>query len=341
MERRPYKQVLYNLPIAADVDTSTDPSKILLRGLLPIEVKDYLNTEEVAFTAEVSQVVTIAGGTTLPTIVASRKYQVLIGHPTDRNPNENLQGYKPYGTTAPAILSGTAGTDRHNVFVSLAYRINNDPSSKVTAYPVITVAQTNSVAFAVGEIVTETATGATGVNLSGTTGTLTIGVISGTFSGAVAGTLTGSIAGASTSTTHVVTNGLGLRIVDDAGYYDAKGLRHGPSAIMIGAGFSSTLDFAITVAGVIGFGSGADLLTRVPVYETTTGNIKWGGEYGFPSNEAPVAASSYSMFIVRSRVYMNDDSQLDRSSPATIEQLIYADKDAAGFAAWKTALLAL
>ncbi len=241
--------------------------------------------------------------------------------------------------------------DKHNVYTQIAYRINHDTSIKATAYPLITVAQTNSVAFAEGEIVTETVSGATGINLktvsggaAGTTGTLTIGVISGTWSGIAsgtssAGTLTGSLGGASTSTTHVTVAGIGMRIKDAAGYYDIEGIRNGASSFFVTNGFLAS-DLTITTAAVYGEGSGTKLLTYIYRKDRASDN-RASGQYGFAINEAPVAGRAYSRFEIVWRPKSAKDALSDQQGTQENRQTIYADNAAAGFAAFRTAILAL
>lgn len=337
MERRPYKQVLYNLPVAAYVDTSTEPGYYLINGLFKINAKNYLGYKLQTAAAEVVQVVTIGTAST-PVIVAGQKYQIIIGHPVDQEPSESLQGYTPYGVTAPAVLTGSAGSDRHNVYTGLAYKINNTVRNKVTAYALVTLTHAAGT-FVVGETLTGATTGATGIVITAASGTTTVGMTSTVMFAGTENlddeTGTGPLALAT------VTLGVGLRIVDDAGYYPSTGMRHGPSMIQVTSGFNPLTDITVTTAGVIGIGQGTDLLTRVPVYETTTANIKAGGEFGFPTNEAPVAGRSYNIFTLQYKVDANDDSALDRTSPIIAEQVIYADNLAAGYAAFAAAIAAL
>ncbi len=347
MEGHISRIALLNLPVAGDIDTTNMPGWARITGLIPMPTSDDITVTEIVAAAEVRQEVTLNAASA---ITASTKYQIVGRAGTLRYEGAGTKS-RPYGYTSPAVLTGTAAIDEHNAYVSIAYKINHDYAMNATAYPLITVAQTNATPFAENEIVTETASGAIGINLktvagaaAGTTGTLTIGVISGTWSGiatgtSTAGTLTGSLGGASTSTTHVTVPGIGLRIKDKAGYYDIEGINGGASSWNVTQGFAAS-DLVTTTAAVYSEGQGAELITRLYRTDRGSGN-RASGQYGFAINEVPVAGRAYSRFEIVWRPKSAANALSDQMGTQENRQTIYMDNAAAGFAATRTAILAL
>lgn len=176
------------------------------------------------------------------TVVALQKYKL---QETTINSFIESWSRQPnyYGYTAPAVL-GTNATENHNMFVSLAYKINNSLGAYATAYPVITVtvAGTN---FVVGEVITDATSGASGIliNIDPTGVTLDIAVIGGTFT---VGDSIDDASGSGPDTIATVTLGVGLRIVDKPGYFVKA--RGGVNNFLPVAGFAST---DVTVASQI------------------------------------------------------------------------------------------
>lgn len=348
MEAKVYRASLLNSYAAADIatDTSVNPNQIRIPGLLPMAVGTIRSVVAETAVTEISGIWTLGVAVT-PTIVSSTRYQIYFGD--NGNTQQALAvSWKPRGYTSPAVLSGVAtygpGIDRHNAYVAITTQINTDPVAYATAYPLITVAQTNSVAFAVGEVVTETASGATGINISGTTGTLTIAVVSGTWSGiatgtSTSGTLTGSIAGASTSTTHITTAGIGLRIVDDAGYYTPNTQRVGPNSCMATIGFSSSM-LVNTTAGVVSRGQGNFLLLDVPVMELLTDNLR-SGTWEMATNNAPIAGHAYTKVNILYTPYAFANGPGVGAQIMEAEQVLYLDEADGDLAATLSALDAL
>lgn len=338
---------LLNAPVAGDIDTTNMPGWARINGLVPMVTgAGRIDITETAAVAEVKQELTLVAATA---IVASTKYQIKGGRTSTRTEGAMNQ-LQPFGSTSNAILVSTA-IDKHNVYVSLAYKINHALSLKVSAYPLITVAQTNTTPFAENEIVTETVSGATGINLktvagaaAGTTGTLTIGVISGTWSGiatgtATAGTLTGSLGGLSTSTAHVTVAGIGLRLIDTATYYDVEQKNGGASSWFVSQGFATT-DLTVTTAAVYGEGQGAELLNWIYRTEPTSGN-RASGMYAFANNEVPVTGRAYQRFDIAYHPTASDSALTELTSGGEFRQRIYLYTGAGGYAATRTALLAL
>lgn len=334
---------MLNTYAAADIatDTSTNPSVIRIPGLLPMNINQIRSVNAETAVDEVQGQWQL-GVAAVPTIAASTRYQIYFGN--NGNTSQALAiSWKPRGYTSPAVLTGNATLDRHNAYTAIASQITNDPTSYATGYALITVTQTNSVAFAVGEIVTETASGATGYNFSGTTGTLTIGVISGTWSGiatgtSTAGTLTGSIAGASTSTTHTTVAGIGLRTIDDAGYYLPNSDRVGPNSAMATIGFSPAM-LTNVVAGVVPRGQGEYLALNVPVQEVLSDNLA-RGTWSMATNNAPVVADEYTTVTITYNPY-GFAGPAENAALMEATQVLYLNEGDADLAATLSALDAL
>ena len=336
MEGYVSKQSLLNLPVSGNVDTTSLPGFTAIPGLLPIPTGSVISVTATAAAAEVVQVVNI-GAVTVPTIVASTKYQIGIGNTGNRVEGAQAQ-IKKYGTTSDAILTGTAAFDRHNVYVSLAYKVTHDTSAQCVAYAIQTLPQTtNAAAYAAGEIITGTTSGATGVVLSGTTGTLTVGSLNGTkFTTGEAAT--GSITGATTTMGTVVT-GVSLRVIDNAGYYDVETKRSGANTVMATAGLTSGM-VVVSTAAVYSEGQGTKLLTFVYAQERTSSN-RASGQYGFATNQAPVAGRAYTRYDIVSRPNASISALSETITKTEVRQRVYADNAAAGYGAFNTAILAI
>ncbi len=343
---------LLNSYAAADIDVTTLPGFLKIPGLNPIPLLSYSGYTKTVSATEVRQVRTIGvAPSAVPVIVAETPYQIMVGNDGIRDQNGSQNALRPVGYTSPASLSGSAAYDRHLAYASIAGKINADSSFFMTAYPVITVAQTNTTPFAVGEIVTETVSGATGINLSGTTGTLTIAVTGGTWSGlvtgtATAGTLTGSIAGLSTSTAHVTVAGFGLRMIDTAGYYPVNGKRNrlGANTILLTKGWtpmatymSNTPDALHTINAVYAFGQGSALLQMVPVQNSTDTNLA-KGTINFPTNNAPVSTNVYTHYQIRSKPLVADDVMGGSAGRYYLIQELWLNEGDADYAATVTAI---
>lgn len=180
--------------------------------------------------AEVVQVTNIAP----VTVVALQKYKL---QETTINSFIESWSRQPnyYGYTAPAVL-GAQATENHNMFVSLAYKINNSGGAKATAYPLITVTHAAG-NFIIGATLTGATSGATGIVVANTSTTVVVvGMISTTLFS------TGENLSDGTNTYAQVSQviGSGLRIVDDAGYYSNNGARGGINTFTAAAGFAST-----------------------------------------------------------------------------------------------------
>lgn len=176
------------------------------------------------------------------TVVASTKYKL-----TEEQIKQFSQGWTQnalnYGYTSPAVLSGSAATDNHNMFVSLAAKINGTENAHVTAYPVISIAGTIAgTTLLIGDTVTGATSGAQGiligVDLAQTL--LTIALIGSTaFANGDAITDTSGSGDVFTANA-APTLGIKLRIVDNGDYFNAKGTIGGVTTWLATAGFATT-----------------------------------------------------------------------------------------------------
>jgi hypothetical protein len=97
---------------------------------LPISNGESYKITALAERTEVQQIAVI--GKTAEVIDAAERYGVEIGTVT-RKYESKLQQPARYAIKAPTVLSGTAATDRANIFTILQDKINADPFNKVTA----------------------------------------------------------------------------------------------------------------------------------------------------------------------------------------------------------------
>ena len=103
---------------------------IKVSGLNDIRLQDLISVDIRNQVDEVVKVATI--GTSTPTITASTKYIIKVGNTRKRY--EGAQSsFSTYAVTSDASLSGSAATDRSNVYTSLASKINADVTANWTA----------------------------------------------------------------------------------------------------------------------------------------------------------------------------------------------------------------
>lgn len=320
-------------------DAVNTSGTIKITGLPQFLKVDLISITRTAANAETVQTVKI-GETTAPTIAASTKYQLKLGV-TGNRVEGGQANLKPYGYTAPAVLTGTAGGDRHNAYVSLAYKINNDPTNKVAAQVIQTLPQTtNAAAYAAGEIITGTTSGAKGVVLAGTTGTLTVNGTNG-IAFATGEAATGSITGA-TTTMGTVVIGVGLRIVDDGGYFDVENINNGATTVLPTVGFVAA-NVVISTAAIYANGQGADLIKMIYAQEKTSEN-RAAGVHEFPTNSAPIAGKSYSRYTILVRPTASNSALNDNVSRQELRYVLWVDEGITTlttFANLSTSILAL
>lgn len=346
---------LLNTYASTDIvtDTSMIPNMYRILGIFPITKGTLQGITAINPTAEVRQEVTI-GGAVAPVVAASSKYTIILGNTDNTREGAHLQNM-PYNYISPPALTGTAATDRYNMYYRLALNINNNISNFCQAYNMITITQTNTAAFAENEIITQSVSGAVGINIktvsggaAGTTGTLTIGVISGTFTTASA-TLTGSVTGTASATAATITTGIGLRIIDDAGYFPANGGRTGVNTVVlpaVSAWATPATMIVVTTTGVYSFGQGTRMAQDVPVLERTSPNLA-SGTWEMATNNAPVGGATYQCYKIIDTVSASSGMPGSGNNSITRTQVLWLEKtDASGtpitnYAATNTAILAL
>jgi hypothetical protein len=272
--------------------------------------------------AEVSQIA-IAGRLT-ETIVASTRYRIEIYNGAKLE-NEAKEPYK-FAYTSDAVLSGTAATDRLNVYTALMNKINAHGGVFATAALLYKVAYTIGDSFVpqVGEILTQATSGAKVMVAAvvQTSGTITGGDGAGTLYvynlttaawSAVSKVLTGGTSGAVMTTAAALTGGEGIVITDDANYFAPRPQNwRGKSLVMLTQGFeTSTVELGdvATVAvgvttgliaglkGVYSVGIGTRMLQDVPVFFPAGYGIV-SGEAWMEVNAAPVAGTTYRTFFI-------------------------------------------
>ena len=334
------KQSLLLLPVAADAVAVAGFNRVT--GLPPIAVGEWAGVSETVAVAETRQLITVGGAT--PVIAASTIYELKVG-----NPSQVREGFAkrldPIRYTSAAVLSGDAAVDRQNVYRGLASTINTRHSKgglSQTAHEIVTIAYgTQTVNYVIGEVVTGGTSGATGVITAdadiGATGTLTIAMTS--LTQFVNGESLDGAGGGDGSATAAPVVGVALEITDDAGYYGPDpSERLGVNVVLATSGFTAT-DVVITTAGVTQSGQGADLQAREGRLNATDENLTSGGEWGFPLGF--VAGAEYTLFMVEVHKRINVDAKTDSGGTKTLRYAIWADENAAGFGAFRTALLAL
>ena len=345
------KQVLLNLPVGGDVTTANGVHSI--RGLPPIPTDEFVSpaTENVAVT-EVVKVQRIGTGTVLPVIVASRLYALAVG-----NPREVSEGFArkltPIKAVAAATLSGDAKIDRSNIYRALASSINSKSFLSMTAFEIVDLAyDAQTVNFTVGATLTGGTSGATALILAdvdaGVTGVLTLALIGPTtfidFTDNEAIT-DGSGGAAVADNATEYDRGDGLHIVDDAGYFPARpNPRLGENTVIITSGFDASLDFTVVTAAVIAEGQGADILARRMILNSTDNNFIAASEYGTPDTpDVPVAGNTYSAFVLEVNKKFSSEAKLGDATSGSkrIQYIVFAFDGAAGFGAFRTAILAL
>lgn len=171
------------------------------------------------------------------TVTASTKYKL-----QETTINDFIESWSRqpnfYGYTSPAVL-GTNAIENHNMFVSLAYKINNSAGSHATAYPVIRLTHAAG-NFVEGEILTGATSGAQGIVLTNVSTTIVeVGLIGSTMyvNGENIDDTSGSGPYAITADP-LLSVGIRLRIVDAAGYYTKA--RGGCNTFTAAAGFSAS-----------------------------------------------------------------------------------------------------
>lgn len=338
MRSDPAKVVILNNPAAADVASSG--GIISITGLPPIATTEW--KEELAiqpYQAEVAPKQTLAIAATL---VAATRYAIAIDTAAGRDFGHTSERLIVAART-PVILVGAGGAaDKHNLYHALAHHINNTPTLKKYidhAYPVVTLTHAAGT-LTVGATATGATSGAKGVVLASASGTATIGMQT-----AIDFAPTENVTdGTGTFATIALTKGVGLRIIFKAGFYNIVGSPKGAAPSVLPGQNVLTSDITTNTAGVIGFGSGQSLVDSLPQYDRD-GRITKGYQEFRQLNQQPVAGTNYNRLVIRIKksgdsAFLSDEMRSGKSM-AYPEYHIYANKDAANYAAFASAINAL
>lgn len=284
-----------------------------------------------ASAAEVRQVAVLGIGTT-ETIAASTKYSLAIGN-TEEKYEGGLRGIQKYSYTSPAVLSGTAGTDRANVYQSLVNKINAR-TNFVTASILYSVAYTGGTSagdtatnFTIGETITQGTSAATAkvascVIASGTmagddaAGTLYFYDVSGTL-GATALGWTGATSAVVVTQAAAAAVATGIAVVDAADYFISHVNRGGASEVYVESGFANDT-WTIARSAVYSRGIGSYLSRLAPVFSKGKEDIvNLFGDYMLSMNDEFDSALTYRTYVIRMKESVKDLNGVESSIPVT------------------------
>ena len=337
-------QHLLNTPVAGDCDTASWTGYVRIGGMPPILLTDLQGVDILDRTVEVAQLVTV----TMPTVVLSTRYGIRLGNHLERREEFNRRP-RLYAMTADAVLSGSADTDKLNVWGKIAAGINSIANNNVWAGPsvVLTHAATaptpggftvgnyvvGSVSFAKGKVTASTALTATVIILNGKifadNETLT------EYTDQDATIPTGET-GVGAATIISAYNGTFL-IQDKPLYYPVKGFRKGASEVAVGPDLVEA-DVVVTTDAAYSFGIGSVMVDFPPVKEIGSNNIN-NGYLWFAQNETPLVANVYKRATLRYQPSVSESALSPLSGSATLVQEVWYER--AGGAAFEAALLAL
>lgn len=285
---------------------------------------------------EVVQTVLI-GGATVEVIAVNTRYRIEIWN-YEADYEGKQQGPQIYAYTSPAALSGTASTDRLNVYTALVNKINAYAGNNVVAYGLSQFTYTGGTStgdaatnFVVGEVVTQETSSVTGQVAACSIGTGTMAADNATGSVwvynwsdaasvlATAKTLTAAGTAAATTLTPAKTNIVvtatlvahyqGIVVVDDAGYFTSHKSRGGINRVSLTAGFATATATAI-IAGQYSIGIGTDMLLKKPVFDIGGQALIAGDlDYDFVDGTLPVAGQTYERIAIE--VADGDEDAID------------------------------
>jgi len=337
-------------------DNSANP---LAEILPPITKGTCSGATKIASNAEVRQLAVIGMDTEV--ITASTRYKIELGS-IQAKYESHSQLLGTYAYTSPAVLSGSAQTDRSNVYTVLNTKINNKSKNHVMSYLLYKVAFTlggNASGSAgtdlpvVGTTITQTTSGVTAVIAA-------VNVTSGTWDGddaagdiylynvsdvtswlATSTASTWGTNGTLTTAASIAING--LAILDDAGYFPAwPGIRKGKSEVLVSSGFDTakvdiglrSTDTALT-GGAIGVfrgtvgeysnGIGSRMALDVPTFNLEK-TQRTSGDPGFILNASVVTTKNYTLFRIFVDVHPTDNvlTHYGKVGPYVYE--LYADE---------------
>ncbi len=298
----------------------TSAGKELLLGMY--RIGKLLRVESFNAAAEVRQLVTIGADVTPEVIVASTRYKIEIGNPDDRYESQK-RGPAIHAYTSAAVLSGAAATDRTNVYVALAAKINAYAGNNVTAYTLTIAAYTGGASsgnaatnFIMGETVDQetsaetarvakcTITGGTfyGDNAAGYIWIFDISTLASWLETAKTLTGAGTVAGVSTNCVVTVTNATtihdaGLVLEDDANYFISNISRAGTNWVGATQGWTVSVA-AISLAGSYAVGIGSVMAQLIPRYDHSNQQVISGFlEYELQAGDAFDITKTYRKYV--------------------------------------------
>jgi hypothetical protein len=377
MKKRPLVAVLNTIEAAAAqlisgngewmiVKTST--AKELLLG--PFRTGKLAGIISVDPLGEKRQLVLIDAVTSPETIVAATRYRVEISNPEDRyETDRKFSAVAAF--TSSSVLSGTAATDRTNVYTALVNKINAYGGNNVTAYGLTVADYTGGTSagdaatnFVVGETVTQETSGLTArvAKCTITSGTFAADSAAGkiwlfahsSYTGwlTTAKTLTAAGTAAATITTPATTNCVvtvtnattlhyqGLAILDDAGYFVSGMGRGGSNWVGVTQGFTTAVP-EVAIAAVYSQGIGSVMAQLIPRYDASKQDALTGSlEYELQNGDAFDTTKVYRKYVFQ----IADGDQNAMSGDAEYserEAILYVDYSDGDLGDLNTALLAL
>ena len=327
---------LLNDQAAADVAQPAGTGLVIITGLPAFKLTELVSYTSEAAVTEVAQIARVLRSTDL---VAGTRYTIKLGN-SSTNEMQWSGALKPTSYVTPATL-GTQATEKHNMYVDLARKINLDPRNFVTAYPVVTITHAAGT-FVVGETLTGATTGATGIVLTSSSGNATVALTSLSPYKIFTGTENlDDETGTGPFALATIALGTHLRIVDTGGYYEATGKKAGATQIELVGGWNNTDALTITTAAVYGKGQAADLLARIPKLERTSGNLT-SGEWSMATNNVPTLGKTYIRYSFQIKKNASIHvSQNGAGADFTYTYVLWARTDAANQTAFNAAIAAL
>lgn len=299
--------------ITAEGSVKTDDPLTLVVGLLPYGAVKSWNKEASATEVAQGVIIGLDSDSNEESIAASTQYTVTITNERKRYEGHEAKVSK-YSYTSPAAITGTASTDRYNVYYALNNKINAYAGNNVTSYLL------SKIAFTGGTDNTGTETditfGETGTQetSAATVKVAQIDITSGTLAGDNAAgniwvydldgtwssdskTLTMGTSAIIVTTAAALTTGQGLVIIDDGSYYQSMG-RGGITEIDVTAGFS-TGEALVARTGVYEKGQGSTLAARVASYNREKNDVVNYGVQGLDPlnlNDTPNSSYTYTLY---------------------------------------------
>lgn len=328
MERKSLSGVslLNSYSAAADVVTSGNVTKIT--GLPPI-ITPGMRVVEVSVDTGVAETTQVINITLAATIAQERNYSLNVNFIDDKYENHTSENI-PVRYRSPAALTGSAATDKHNAYISLAYKMNSISriSQKLTAYALFTLAyNTQTANYTVGAVLTGATSGAKALIIAdadgGATGTLTLAAIPGYSTIFTTGEIIADNNGTpGSATAGASTLGVGLRLVDKAGYYPVNGYRGGATIVYASEGFV-TSDIVTSTAAVYAKYTAAQLTSSIPTRDLFMSNVILGDVNFGNLNNAPTAGLVYNAITIKVRNRLSGSPIADASGSRENHEAVY------------------